>query len=154
MSNLSSWSAIIEEQGKKYRETQLETNRKLREGKNEAIAKLPSHTNEYLVDLMLSFYGTAFDQGETLLRMEFFEACKKEVLSRMPVEQKLKPAYGINDEVPVNSKVYCVGPNSYNLPIDKPLTVYKSGRGFLFVDTTDFPDAYKGALNPACFRSA
>lgn len=145
MSNFESWSKVIEESENLRRTKQDELNRKMEEGMNEAIGKLKDHTKEHLLELMLLFHNPVYDHTETKLRMQFFEACKKEVLRRMVT------IFHPNYLIPVGTKVRVKSGNSYRLP-DRMLTVTESGKGYLYLDKKDLnQDSYKGPYAPQCF---
>lgn len=146
MSNLDSWSKVIEESENLRRARQDDLNKKMAEGMNNAIDKLKDQTNENILELMLEFHNPTFDHTETKLRLKFFEACKEEVLSRMVI------TFHSNYFIPAGTKLRCKSGNSYRLPLDKPLTVNSSGKGYLYLEKADIPkDAYKGPYAPQCF---
>lgn len=84
MSQLSEWSDTIARLGEQRRQEEDAMCDAMEKAMPDEIAKLSNRPKEELVELMLQFYGGRVNPRETMLRQQFHDACKTEILRRIP----------------------------------------------------------------------
>lgn len=83
MSSLDGWVDVIAKQGEASRNEQKEREERMTAALPGAIAKLPEHSNSYLLSLFEQFTGGVFWPKENEIRGQYLEAIRSEILTRL-----------------------------------------------------------------------